>query len=56
MPWAVNLGLIDSAFVTPLVDAGSWAVVRRGAVGISVDWEGTPRLVVVRSRSPGGAP
>jgi hypothetical protein len=56
MPWAVSHGLIDSAFVTPLVDAGGWAVVRRGAVGISVDWEGTPRLVVVRSRSPGGAP
>jgi hypothetical protein len=53
IPWVVLDGTVDRGFVTPLVDAGAWAIVRRGAVGITVDWDGTPRLIFSRSQDGG---
>jgi hypothetical protein len=54
IPWAVLDSTVDRGFVTPLVDAGAWAIVRRGAVGIAADWDGTPRLVFSSSPSQDG--
>lgn len=45
LPWAIERGRLTSSAFIPLVEAGGWAIVRRGAVGISADWDGTPRLV-----------
>jgi hypothetical protein len=53
IPWAVEDGAIGDRFVTPLVDAGAWAIVRQGAVGLTAGWEGTPRLLFSGARDVG---
>jgi hypothetical protein len=53
IPWAVEDGAIGDRFVTALVDAGAWAIVRQGAVGLTADWDGTPRLLFAAARAVG---
>ena len=52
MPWTADGG---AGAGTPLLEAGGWAIVRQGAVGLTADWDGTPRLVFSETASPGGA-
>jgi hypothetical protein len=44
------------AVVTPLIDAGQWAIVRRGALGLVMDSRGELRLVPANDSPRGGAP
>lgn len=41
MPWRESA----DARVTPLIETGIWVIAREGAVGVTVDWGGAPRLV-----------
>lgn len=48
VPWALHEGRVRAGVMIPLIDAGAWVIVRRGAVGLAVDWDGTPRLIFSR--------
>lgn len=37
---------LPAGVVVPLLDARSWVIARRGRVGVEVEWDGTPRLVL----------
>jgi hypothetical protein len=48
VPYRTSCAPFASLGVTPLVDARAHVIVKRGAVGVDVDRNGTPQLVVSR--------
>jgi hypothetical protein len=53
VPWAFREGVRGGGLV-PLIDAGAWAIVRRGSVGLAATWDGTP--ILSTSAVSGSAP